>query len=168
MDILPPQSSNKTKALFVALAFGFFTLIAAGLLWAFVFSGKQAPVGAGWFIFSYTMGLSMIVLPCTLPLAFVIVPLSMGKGYVKGFSIALAFGLGVALTLSMYGVLAALLGKAVFAFAGGGGETIKNIFYAIAGVFAILFGLSEAGLIKFTLPSYKGAAPAFIQKQSVI
>ena len=110
----------------------------------------------------------MIVLPCTLPLAFVIVPLSMGKGYVKGLAVALAFGLGVAITLSTYGIFAALLGKVFIAYAGGGGEIIKNIFYAIAGVFAMLFALSELKLINFRIPSYMGAAPGFIQRRSDI
>ncbi|OGM92129.1 hypothetical protein A2999_01465 [Candidatus Wolfebacteria bacterium RIFCSPLOWO2_01_FULL_38_11] len=125
-------------------------------------------MGLGWFLFSFAAGLSMIVLPCTLPLAFVIVPLSMGKGYVKGFMVALAFGLGVAITLSTYGILAALLGKAFFAYASGGGEIIKNIFYAIAGTFAILFALSELKLIKFRIPSYMGAAPKFVEQKSDI
>src|SRR3989344_5450880 len=91
------------------------TIVVFGLSW-FFFLGPDTPVGFGWYLFSFAAGLSMIVLPCTLPLAFVIVPLSMGRG-AKGLGIALAFALG------------------------------------------------EIGLVKFRMPTYTGAAPAFIQKQ---
>jgi cytochrome c-type biogenesis protein len=37
-----------------------------------------------WLIIAYLAGLSMIILPCTLPLVFIIIPLSMGKGGKKG------------------------------------------------------------------------------------
>ena len=166
-----PQESQpqpeKGRLGFLVFAISLFGIIIAGLVWLFLFS-TDSPIGLGWFLFSFASGLSMIVLPCTLPLAFVIVPLSLGKGYKKGLSIALAFGIGVAIMLSTYGILAALLGKAIFGFFGGTGETIKNIFYTIAGVFALLFAFSELGLIKFRLPSYMGSAPAFIQKRQDI
>src|SRR3989344_4191831 len=157
------------RGLFVLFALALFGVFLTGLYWIFTAS-SGSPIGTGWFLFSFAAGLSMIVLPCTLPLAFVIVPLSMGKGYVKGLAIALAFGLGVAFTLSMYGVLAALLGKALFGFAGAGGsgEIIKNIFYTIAGVFAMVFALGELGFVKARLPSYMGAAPGFIQRRKDI
>ena len=107
----------------------------------------------------------MIVLPCTLPLAFVIVPLSMGKGAAKGFGIAIAFGLGVAITLSMYGVIAAIVGEVFIGTFAAPLETVKNWLYFIAGLFAFGFALGELGLVRFRMPSYTGAAPAFIQKQ---
>jgi ABC-type nickel/cobalt efflux system permease component RcnA len=72
----------------------------------------------------------------------------MGKGPLKGFLIALAFGLGVAITLSLYGVLAAVLGKAAIEGAGASIETVKNWFYFIAGILAYLFALGELGLLK--------------------
>jgi len=70
--------------------------------------------------------------------------------------------------LSIYGILAAVLGNAVIGFSGGSGEVIKNWFYIAAGVVALLFALGELGFIKFRLPSFKGAVPAFIQKRSDI
>lgn len=152
------------RLLFIFSTLALLAIVIAGLIWIFALSASS-PVGFAWYLFSFAAGLSMIVLPCTLPLAFVIVPMSMGKGYAKGLGTALMFGLGVAITLSMYGILAAILGKAVFSFSGGGGETIKGIFYSIAGIIAILFALGELGLIKFRLPSYGGAAPAIIQKR---
>ena len=91
------------------LTFGLATVIVLGLFAAFF--GTSSPEGFGWYLFSYAMGLTMIVLPCTFPLAFVIVPLSLGKGPMKGLGMALSFGIGVAITLSMYGVLAAIIGQ---------------------------------------------------------
>lgn len=158
-----PERKIRTS-LIIAL-FGILAVIVFGLIW-FFFGASNAPVGAGWYLFSFAAGLSMIILPCTLPLAFVIVPLSMGKGVVKGFLIALAFGLGVAFTLSIYGVLAAILGKVAIGSLGAPLEVVKNWLYFIAGVFAYLFSLGQLGLLKFKMPSYSGAFPGFIQRQS--
>lgn len=144
--------------------FGLLAVIVFGLIWFFTGS-SASPVGAGWYLFSFAAGLSMIVLPCTLPLAFVIVPLSMGKGVGKGLMIALAFGIGVAFTLSLYGLATAAVGKAAIEGAGADLETVKNWLYFIAGLFAYLFALGELKLINFRMPSYSGAFPGFIQKQ---
>jgi hypothetical protein len=102
------NQSNKLKTTLAIIVIAIFALTVFGLIW-FFFLGPNTPVGLGWYFFSFAAGLTMIVLPCTLPLAFVIVPLSMGKGAAKGLGIALAFGLGVALMLSAYGVIAAKL-----------------------------------------------------------
>lgn len=158
------MTPGRLKTLLVALIFALFAFIVFGLLW-FFFLGPDTPVGFGWYLFSFAAGLSMIVLPCTLPLAFVIVPLSMGKGVKKGLGIALAFGIGVAITLSLYGVIAALLGEVAIGTLGAPLEAVKNWLYFIAGAFAFLFALGEIGLVKYRMPSYTGAAPAFIQRQ---
>ncbi len=160
-------ATRQFKAFVIVAIFSLATIIAGGLFWLFVL-GTNTPVGAGWFLFSYAAGLSMIVLPCTLPLAFVIVPLSMGKGFMRGISMAIAFSVGVTITLSMYGILAAVLGNAVVGFSGAEGEVIKNWFYALAGIFAIVFALGNLGFIKVRMPTYSGAAPMFIQKQQEI
>lgn len=165
------MESNISKKVVLFLSVVLFAVIALGLFWLFsykgtVVAGDPNNLGLFWWIFSFAAGLSMIVLPCTLPLAFVIVPLSMGRGIVKGLGMALSFGLGIALTLSLYGVAAALLGKvAITALGSDAAETIKNWVYFIAGMFALLFALSEIGLMKFRMPTYTGAAPAFIQKK---
>ncbi len=147
----------------ISIIIGIFAIVTFGLAW-FFFLGPNTPVGLGWYVFSFTAGLSMIVLPCTLPLAFVIVPLSMGKG-AKGLGIALAFGLGVAITLSMYGIIAAALGELAIGTLGAPLEIVKNWLYFVAGAFAFAFALGEIGLVKFRMPTYTGSAPAFIQKQ---
>ena len=161
------QSSGNLKAIIAISAVLITVVIAAGLFW-FLFLAPQAGEALGklgWYIFSFAAGLTMIVLPCTLPLAFVIVPLSMGKGLVKGLGMALSFGAGVALMLSVYGVLAALAGKAGLSMMGAQVEDIKNWVYFLAGIFAYTFALAEIGLLKFRMPSYTGSAPDFIQKR---
>lgn len=158
------EQSSRIKTIFAFLAIGVFALIVFGLIW-FFFLGPETPVGLGWYLFSFAAGLTMIVLPCTLPLAFVIVPLSMGKGAIKGILIAISFGLGVAITLSMYGVFAAILGEVAIGTLGAPLEIVKNWLYFLAGAFAFLFALGEIGLVKYRMPSYTGAAPAFIQKK---
>jgi cytochrome c-type biogenesis protein len=161
------MNDSKARRFLLITLFVLLAAIVFGLFWFFFFGPKtsEIPVGFGWYIFSFAAGLSMIVLPCTLPLAFVIVPLSMGKGPFKGFLIALAFGLGIAITLSMYGVLAAVVGKVAIGSLGAPLELVKNWLYFVAGIFAYIFALGELGLVRFRMPSYTGAFPGFIQKQ---
>jgi cytochrome c-type biogenesis protein len=161
------QQSGTLKTIVALSAIILTVVIAAGLAW-FLFLSPQAGADIGrmgWYLFSFAAGLTMIVLPCTLPLAFVIVPLSMGKGLVKGLGMALSFGGGVALMLSVYGVLAALAGKAGLSMMGAQVEDIKNWVYFFAGIFAYTFALAEIGLVKFHMPSYTGSAPDFIQQR---
>src|SRR3989338_3255307 len=162
-----PDSGRRGRVILTSLAFALFTIFAAGLFWIFT-SSTGTPIGAGWFLFSFAAGLSMIVLPCTLPLAFVIVPLSMGKGVKKGLFIALAFGLGVSITLSLYGLITAALGEFAIGTLDAPLETVKNWLYFIAGIFTYLFALGELGLINFRMPTYSGAHPGFIQRQGDI
>lgn len=132
-----------------------------GLKWIFAL-GQEEISSAPFLFFDYSVGLTMIFLPCTLPLAFVIVPLVMAKSYGKGVGMALAFGAGVTATLSIYGILIGFLGQMI------GIDKIdiaKNVLYALAGGFAVAFALGELGLIKFRAPSYSGGVPGFIQKR---
>ena len=108
-------------------------------------------------LLSYAAGLSMIFLPCTLPLAFIIVPLTMGHTPKKGLIMALLFGLGISITLAFYGVLTAGIGSFL------GVDKATRIMFTIAGLAALIFGLSELKLIKFKMPGFSGAMPAWIQ-----
>ncbi len=130
-----------------------FTIFVIGLFWLGTNPSQTVTL-----TLSYAAGLSMIVLPCTLPLVFVIVPLSMGERYRKGLSMAILFSLGLIITLSLYGVAVAVAGQA-FAL-----PTVIQALYLIAGTLAWIFGLSELKLIRFTLPSY-GKIPGFVQKR---
>lgn len=163
---MEPQTGNlKTWTAVAAVVIA--AVIGVGMFW-FLFLAPQAGTDLGkmgWYLFAFAAGLTMIVLPCTLPLAFVIVPLSMGKGLIKGLGMALSFGLGVAVMLSAYGALAAKAGQFGLTAMGAEVEDIKNWVYLFAGILAYLFALGEIGLVKFHMPSYTGSAPDFIQKR---
>lgn len=147
----PPAA--KLKTCFLLLAF----ILLAGVIFFLVYLATT-PVTTLTAMLSFAGGVSNIVLPCTLPLVFIIVPLCMGKGYRKGLAMALLFSLGLILTLSAYGAGVALAGRFL------GLDDMTRLLYVIAGVAALVFGLSELRLIRFTLPSYLGT-PAFIQRQ---
>ena len=104
----------KMRSILIFATLGVAALIVFGILYLFVLAPSAPGSSAAWYLFAFATGLTMIVMPCTLPLAFVIVPLSMGKGLVKGLSMALGFGLGIAVTQSLYGVAAAIIGSLVF------------------------------------------------------
>ena len=113
--------------------------------------------------FSFLAGVSMIVLPCTFPLVLIIVPLTIGKSYKKGLIMALLFGLGLMVTLALYGIFVAFLGNVIgLDDAIGKASMFSRILFMVGGSIAILFGLSELGLLKFSLPHYMGM-PQFIQ-----
>jgi cytochrome c-type biogenesis protein len=111
-----------------------------------------------WLIIAYVAGLSMIVLPCTLPLVFIIVPLSMGKGYKKGLSMALLFGAGLTITIAAYAMAIATVGQTASL------DQISTIMFLIAGVAAFIFGLTQLKIFSLKLPSYSGT-PKFIQSR---
>lgn len=111
-----------------------------------------------WLIISYLAGLSMIILPCTLPLVFIIIPLSMGKGGQKGLIMALLFGAGLTITISFYGVGIGALGQTADL------DQISVYMFLIAGIAAFLFGLSQLKLFDLKLPAYSGT-PKFIQNR---
>ena len=130
-------------------------------------------VGIGWFaslgqfstehlsfviLLAYAAGLTMIVMPCTLPLIFLIVPMTMGKNYKRGLAMALLFGLGLTLTITFYGIATAWLGQIV-----GLGRS-QIIIISIAGVAAYLFGLSELDVLKFKLPALNALPSSILQK----
>src|SRR3989338_9259801 len=161
------KQSGNLKTIIALTAIVLSVVIGMGLFWFLFLAPKAgAEIGRmGWYLFSFAAGLTMIVLPCTLPLAFVIVPLSMGKGMVKGLGMAMAFGGGITVTLSVYGIITALVGEVAIDALGAPLETVKNWLYFIAGAFAYVFALGELKLVKFRMPTYTGAAPGFIQKR---
>ena len=156
-EIIMSRSNLAQKKMSIYLIVSFFVLaiiFLIGMFWLASTPGQTVGL-----TLSFAAGLSMIVLPCTFPLVFVIVPLAMGKGYKKGLLMAILFGLGLIITLTIYGIVVAWAGQ-IF-----GLVSISKWMFLIAGIAALLFGLSELQLIKLTLPYYKGATPQFIQKQ---
>ena len=111
-----------------------------------------------WLALSYVAGLSMIVLPCTLPLVLIIVPLSMGRGARRGPIMALLFGAGLTGTIAVYGMGASVLGGTV------GLDNASLYMFLAAGLAAFVFGLSQLGLVRLRLPSYSGT-PRLIQER---
>ncbi len=136
--------------IFVGIIFSLTSDIAVGL--------NQDVSYPSWLIISYVAGLSMIVLPCTLPLVFIIIPLSMGQGYKKGLFMALLFGAGLTITITAYGLGVSAIGKTASL------DQVSTFMFLIAGIAAFLFGLSQLKLINLKLPAYSGT-PKFIQNQ---
>lgn len=147
------MNTAKEKIVLVTLAFILFSIIVIGLFQLAL--GPQLAVGL---LLAYLAGLSMIFLPCTMPLAFVIVPLSMGQGYKKGLLTALSFGLGISVTLTIYGLIISQVGQLL------GLDQFTRIMFLIAGIFAFIFGLSQLRLLKWSLPILPVSQPAFMQK----
>ncbi len=146
----------------VLVLFVLFSLIFLGVIFSLT---SDIAVKAGsdfsypsWIIIAYVAGLSMIILPCTLPLVFIIIPLSMGKSYKQGLTMALLFGAGLVTTLTLYGLGVSAIGKTASL------DQFSTIMFLIAGVAGFVFGLSQLKLVKFKMPSYS-RTPKFIQNR---
>ncbi|HUU49013.1 MAG TPA: cytochrome c biogenesis protein CcdA [Nitrosopumilaceae archaeon] len=156
------SSKIVTKKYLIVLLFVLFSLIFVGGIFGIT---NDIAIGAGqelsypsWLIISYVAGLSMIILPCTLPLVFIIVPLSMGKGGKKGLFMAALFGAGLTITIMFYGLGIGVLGQTAEL------DQISIYMFLIAGLAAFLFGLSQLKLFELKLPTYSGT-PKFIQSR---
>jgi cytochrome c-type biogenesis protein len=156
------SSKIVTKKYLIILLFVLFSLIFVGGIFAitndFALTAGQELTYPSWLIISYLAGLSMIVLPCTLPLVFIIVPLSMGKGGKKGVLMAGLFGGGLTITIMVYGLGIGVLGQKAEL------DQISMYMFLIAGLVAFLFGLSQLKLFELKLPIYSGT-PKFIQNR---
>lgn len=157
------SSQVLAKKSMVLIAFALFSLIFIGMIFSLetsssVIQGQEHTTYLSWLVIAYVAGLSMIVLPCTLPLVFIIVPLSMGKGYKKGLAMALLFSLGLVITITSYGIGIAAIGQSASL------DQASTVMFLIAGLAAFVFGLSQLKIISLKLPSYSGT-PKFIQKR---
>ncbi len=146
----------------VILAFILFSFIFLGIIFSLtsdltVKSGSEFSYPS-WLVIAYVAGLSMIILPCTLPLVFIIIPLSMGKGYKKGLSMAILFGAGLVTTITLYGLGVAIIGKTASL------DQFSTIMFLIAGIAGFVFGLSQLKLITIKMPTYS-KTPKFIQNR---
>ena len=156
------MSQQIAKKSLVLVSFGLFSLIFVGAIFSIgtssIIEGKEHTSNLSRITIAYVAGLSMIVLTCTLPLVFIIVPLSVGKGYRKGLFMALLFGLGLTITIASYGMAIAAIGQSASL------DQASTIMFLIAGIAAFVFGLSQLKIISLRLPSYSGT-PKFIQKR---
>lgn len=146
------NNRDQFKKFLALLSFILLAIIVIGLFFL-----TSSAAGTTSVLLAYAAGLSMIFLPCTLPLAFIIVPLTMGQKPKKGLTMALLFGLGISITLAFYGVLTSSIGSFL------GVDKATRIMFTIAGLAALIFGLSELKLINFTMPGFSGAMPLWIQ-----
>lgn len=157
------MEEQRLKIYLTGLAFALLSVTIIGLFYLAITPltqnialGFSYPV---WLVIAFIAGLSMIFLPCTLPLVFIIVPLSMGKGYKKGLFTALSFGIGLMITLTFYGVFVSFMGQYL------GLDKATQIMFVLAGFAALIFGLGELRLIKFQMPSFNIATPKIIQER---
>ena len=152
------------KKVSVLVVFGLFSLVFVGIVFAVtseisVNATNQDSVSyIGWLTIAYVAGLSMIVLPCTLPLVFIIVPITMSHSKRKGLLMAILFGAGLVTTITAYGAGVAEFGKIASL------DQISFVMFFIAGVAAFVFGLSQLKLLNLKMPSYSGT-PKIIQNR---
>jgi cytochrome c-type biogenesis protein len=144
--------SNIFKIWLVFSAFVLLSIILIG-----IFSFMTSPELIPGFSLAFIAGLSMIVLPCTFPLVFIIVPLALSREKGKGLMMALLFGLGLIVTFTIYGVVLGWLGGFVALY------KIVSTMLLIGGVAALFFGISELGLVKFSLPFKQTIMPKSLQ-----
>lgn len=152
---------NDTKKYLGITAFILLSVILVGIYYLITASPttQQAALGLSypaWILFAYAAGLTMIFLPCTLPLAFVIVPMAMGENRKKGLIMALLFGIGLTITITLYTTAFAVLGDA-FGF-----NQAAQLALLFGGIIAFVFGLEQLGVIPYSLPEYSGSYPDFI------
>lgn len=155
------MSNSEIPKKLIALVVLLFIIFILGLLWLTGVREQAAAGGTFGFmaLLAFAAGLSMIALPCTLPLVFIIVPLAAGKEYKKGFLMAALFGLGLAITITAYGVAMAYIGK-IFGIA-----AATPWLLLIAGVAAYLFGLSELNVFHLRLPFAANIMPRSLQQK---
>lgn len=147
------------KGFLIGLTVILFAIFLGGLTWLSTAGAPQTGNFGFILALAFAAGLSMIILPCTLPLAFIIVPMSAGQGYKKGFLMAVLFGLGLTITITIYGILMAFLGQVL----GLGAATPIILF--IAGIAAYLFGLRQAHIMDIRIPFLGNIMPQSLQRQ---
>lgn len=149
------MNAKTLKIWLVSAAFILFSIILIGL-----FSLWTSPQFIPGYSLSFLAGTSMIFLPCTFPLVFIIVPLALSRKIGKGLAMALLFGLGLTLTFTLYGMALGWLGSFVALY------KVITWMLTLGGVAALIFGISELNLIKFKLPFRQTILPRSLQAQN--
>ncbi|GMQ95078.1 MAG: hypothetical protein BMS9Abin13_188 [Patescibacteria group bacterium] len=162
---IPSESEiQRSKIGLVLTLFAFLAVVGFGFYYLFNTEATMGVVGYG---FAFFTGLSMLFLPCTLPLVFIIIPIAIKESFKKGFLMSIWFAAGLTVTLSIYGIALALFGIGTgLDEMIGKVSVLSKIFFVIGGVISIVWGLSELGLIRAkVVPSLGAKQPGFIQKQ---
>ncbi len=160
--ILTMSLQIEAKKSMVLISFVLLSFIILGIVYSLT---NDVAVRAGqsleypsWLVIAYLAGLSMIILPCTLPLVFIIIPMSMEKGYKKGLLMSLLFGAGLTIMITSYGIGVSALGKTASL------DQVSFLMFLVAGIAAFVFGLSQLKIFSVKLPTYSGT-PKFIQNR---
>lgn len=149
------NGGKRLKTALIITAFILLTLTVLG-----TFSILTAPEFVPGLSLSLFAGMSMIFLPCTFPLVFIIVPLALSRRSGKGLTMALLFGLGLTLTFTVYGIATGWVGGYI-----GLSKVVRGML-VLGGIAALLFGISELRLVKFHLPFKQTILPARFQKSN--
>jgi len=156
------KETSVTKKTLIFVLFGLFSVIFVGVVFAFTTElspeASQSYTFSSWLILAYAAGLSMIILPCTLPFVFMIVPMTIDKGLKRGLLTASLFGAGLITTLTLYGGGLAYLGQIT------GISTLSTWLMLVAGIITYAYGLHRIGLVKIPTPSYSGT-PSFMKNR---
>lgn len=146
----------------IVFLFSLFALLFS-FLWALLNMGPIPSYTSFWFLFSFLTGLMTIFLPCTLPLAFITVPLNKEKRTLRSLGMILLFALGVTASLAFYGGLLGAFGSFwVSLFPSAALSSITLWVYMLGGLFAYALALGELGLLSLRMPAYSGKTPEFI------
>ncbi len=153
-----------TMTMFLALiAFVVIACLFLGIFFTAALGGVGEEGAAGWFLFSFASGVMALILPCTFPLLFVVIPLALGRGVLRSLGMILTFSLGVITVLTLYGVLIAYAGQIGSSFLPYPVSLILDWLYLFGGIFAYVLALGELGLVRLRMPSYIGMGPKFMR-----
>lgn len=115
------------------------------------------------FVFVFLGGILISLTPCVYPL----IPITVGfigansSSKLRGFILSLFYVLGVAITYSILGIIAALTGRIFGSF------TTNPIVYIVVGIIFIILGLSMLGVLDVPIFNF-GLKPASVKKKGVI
>ncbi|MFQ5997929.1 MAG: hypothetical protein ACE5KO_01335 [Candidatus Bathyarchaeia archaeon] len=135
-------SGNKIKIFLGILAFMLLSLIALS-----IFSLTSTTEYLPGYTLAYASGVSMILLPCTFPMVLAMIPLvGMAGGVRRGLLTAIIFGIGVAISMSIFGGALAALGAYI------GLDKGPRLGFGIGGLAALILALAGLGLVKTKVP----------------
>ncbi len=163
----PIRHERSITIFFTIIAFLLFIFVSiVAFMWALADGGAVPTDTAFWFIFAFLSGLLTIFLPCTLPLAFVTIPISRERHTLRALGMILLFALGVGSALTLYGgALGALGALWVDLFPPQALTMIIPWVYFLGGLFAYILSLGELGLVSLRMPTYVGKSPDFMNRK---
>ncbi len=146
--------------------FAMTTVTSLALLYALAIPAPVPTDALLWFAFALASGALTLFLPCTLPMAFMTVPIANERRTLRALGLTLLFSLGVMIVLSLYGGLFGAFGKFVMSvFPSEALVVIVPWVYLLAGIFAYALSLGELGLLSLRMPAYAGPSPEVIRKK---